>query len=77
MLYREITAICSEINKKHTHTLTGINLLCAADKIFSNIPFNRLLPYVETTIGDYQCDYRGERSTVDQIFTICQIWRTW
>ena len=31
------------------------------------------MPYVETTIGDYQCDYRGERSRVDQIFTVHQI----
>jgi sorting nexin-29 len=51
----------------------GINLLCVAYKIFSNILFNRLLPYVETTIGDYQCGYRGEPSTVDQIFTLRQI----
>ena len=50
----------------------GINLLCVAYKIFSNILFNRLIPHVETTIGDYQCDYRRERSTVDQIFTVCQ-----
>jgi len=26
--------------------------------------FSRLMPYVETTIGDYQCGYRGERSKV-------------
>jgi hypothetical protein len=32
-----------------------------------------LLPYVETTTGDYQCGYRGERSAVDQIFTVRQI----
>jgi hypothetical protein len=51
----------------------GINLLCFAYKIFSNILFNRLLPYVETTIGHHQCGYRGERSTVDQIFTVHQI----
>jgi hypothetical protein len=31
------------------------------------------MPCVETTIGDYQCGYRGERSTVDKIFTIRQI----
>jgi len=31
------------------------------------------MPYVETTIGDYQCGYRRERSTVDQIFTVLQI----
>jgi sorting nexin-29 len=31
------------------------------------------MPYVETTIGDYQCGYRQERSAVDQIFTVRQI----
>jgi sorting nexin-29 len=51
----------------------GINLLRVAYKIFSTILFNRFLPYVETTTGDYQCGYRGERSTVHQIFTVPQI----
>ena len=31
------------------------------------------MPYVETTIGDYQSGYHQERSTVDQIFTVRQI----
>jgi hypothetical protein len=31
------------------------------------------MPYVETTIGDCQCGYRQERSTVDQILTVRQI----
>ena len=47
-------------------------MLCVAYKI-PNILFNRLMPYVEITIGDYQCGYLGERSTIDQIFTVCQI----
>jgi hypothetical protein len=51
----------------------GISLLCVAYKIFSNILLNRLMPYVETTTGDYQCGYRQERSTVDQILTVHQI----
>jgi len=51
----------------------GISLLCVAYKIFSNILFNRLVPYVKTTIGDYQCGYCQEQSTIDQIFTVCQI----
>ena len=29
------------------------------------------MPYVETTIGDYQCGYRQERPTV--VFTVRQI----
>jgi hypothetical protein len=51
----------------------GISLLCVAYKIFSIILLNRLMPYVETTIGDYQCGYCQEWSTVDQIFTVHQI----
>ena len=31
------------------------------------------MPYVETSIGDYQGGCRQERSTVDQIFTVRQI----
>ena len=31
------------------------------------------MSYVGTTIVDYQCGYRGEGSTVDQIFTVRQV----
>ena len=71
-----LSIICP-IHKKGDTTICSnyreINLLCVPYTIFSNILFNRLLPYVETTTGDYQCGYRGEPSTVDQIFTVCQI----
>jgi len=50
----------------------GISLFVAY-KIFSIILFNRLMPHVGTTIGDYQRGYRRERSTVDQIFIVRQI----
>ena len=64
-------SIICPIHKKGYVTICsnyrGISLLCIAYKIFSNILFNRLMPYVETTIGDYQCGYRQERSTIDRI----------
>jgi sorting nexin-29 len=66
-------SIICPIHKKGDSNYRGIRLLCVAYKIFSNILFNRLMPYVETTIGDYQCGYRQEQSTVDQIFTVRQI----
>jgi len=70
-------SIICPIHKKGDMTIhsnyRAINLLCVAYKIFSNVLFNRLLPYVETTTGDYQRGYCGKRSTVDQIFTIRQI----
>jgi len=31
------------------------------------------MPQIKKAIGDYQCGYRRERSTVDQIFTVRQI----
>jgi len=68
--------ICS-IHKKGDVTICsnyrGISLLCVTYELFSNIFFNRLMPHVETTIGDYQSGYRREQSAVDQIFTISQI----
>ncbi|PNF28690.1 hypothetical protein B7P43_G07879, partial [Cryptotermes secundus] len=50
-----------------------ISLLCIAYKIFSSILFNKLSPFVEGIIGDYQCGFRQGRSTNDQIFTIRQV----
>jgi len=70
-------SIICPIHKKGDVTICenyrGISLLCVAYKIFSHILFNRLLPYMEANIGDYQCGYRQGRSTIDQIFTVRQI----
>jgi hypothetical protein len=67
-------SIICPIHKKGDTTICsnyrGISLICVAYKI-SNILFNRLMSYVETNIGDYQCGYRGERSTIDQILEKC------
>jgi hypothetical protein len=72
--------IICPIHKKGDVTICsnyrGISLLCVAYKIFSNILFNRLMGYVETSIGDYQCGYHWERSTIDQIFTVRQMLET-
>jgi len=51
----------------------GISLLCTAYKILSKIIFNRMVPYAERVLGEYQGGFRHGRSTVDQIFTIRQI----
>ena len=42
-------------------------------KILSNILLSRLIPYVKIIIGDHQCGFRHNRSTIDHIFCIRQI----
>jgi len=51
----------------------GIPLFNIAHKVFSNIVFQRRGPYVEKIVGNYQCGFRDEKSTSDQIHTIRQI----
>ena len=50
-----------------------ICLLGTAYKIFTMILYERLLPYAESCITDYQAGFRRGRSTVDQLFTIRQL----
>ena len=41
--------------------------------ILSNILLPRLIPYAKEIIGDHQCGFRRNRSTIDHIFCIRQI----
>jgi hypothetical protein len=51
----------------------GISLLSTAYKILSNILLAKLTLYVNEIIGDHQCGFRRNISTMDQIFYIRQI----
>jgi len=51
----------------------GISLLPTTYKILSNILLSRLIPYAKEIIGDHQCGFRRNRSTIDHIFCICQM----
>jgi hypothetical protein len=51
----------------------GISLLSTSYKMLSNILLSRLIPYADEIIGDYQCGFRRNRSTTDQIFNILHI----
>jgi hypothetical protein len=48
-------------------------LLSILHKILSNILLARLTPYAEKIIGDHQCEFRCNSSTIGQIFSIWQI----
>jgi len=41
--------------------------------MLSNILLSRLIPYAKEIIGDHQCGFRRNRSTIDHIFCIRQI----
>jgi sorting nexin-29 len=48
----------------------AISLLNVAYKILSNVLYERLSLYTEKIVGNYQCGFRPNRSTVEQIFTL-------
>jgi len=49
----------------------GISLLNSAYKVFARVLLNRIVPYAESCIGDYQCGFQKERSTTEQLSIIC------
>jgi hypothetical protein len=60
-------------DKTDCNNYQGISLLSTAYKILSNILLTRLTPYVNEIIGDHQCGFHHNRSTMDQIFYIRQV----
>lgn len=59
--------------RKKCGNYRGIALLPTAYKVLSYIILARLEPYAEQILGDYQCGFRRNRSTVDQMFLLKQI----
>ncbi|KAL4084353.1 hypothetical protein QTP88_028176 [Uroleucon formosanum] len=51
----------------------GLSLLNSAYKVFSRILLNRMVPYVEDCLGEYQCGFRKRRSTTEKLSVIGQI----
>ena len=51
----------------------AITLLNVTYKVLSGTLCNRLAGYVEEILGEYQCGFRTNCSTIDHVFTIRQI----
>ncbi|KAJ4428691.1 hypothetical protein ANN_25684 [Periplaneta americana] len=68
-----IVPVFKKGDKTNCSNFRGISLLLTAYKILSNILLRTLTPYVDEIIGDHQCGFRRNRSTIDQIFCILQI----
>lgn len=68
--------ICSVHNKgskKKCTNYRGIALLPTAYKIFAVVLLKRLEPCAESISEDYQCGFRKNRITIDQIFLLKQL----
>jgi len=68
-----IIPIHKEGDKTHFSNYRGISLMPTTYKILSNILLSRLIPYAKEIIGDHQCGFGRNRSTIDHIFCIRQI----
>jgi len=68
-----IVPIHKKGDKTDCNTYRGISLLSTTYRILSNILLSRLIPYAKEIIGDHQCGFRRNKSTIDHIFCIRQI----
>ena len=59
-----IVPIHKKVDKTDCNNYRGISLLPTTYKIFSNILLSRLTPYAKEIIGDHQCGFRCNRSTI-------------
>jgi len=68
-----IVPIHKKGDKTDCNNYRGISILPTTYKILSNILLSRLTPYAKEIIGDHQCGFQRNRSTIDHIFRIRQI----
>jgi hypothetical protein len=59
-----------EIFPSQCENYHGISLLNMAYKVFSAILLQRLQPIVETSIENYECGFRPQKSTSDHLHSV-------
>jgi hypothetical protein len=62
-----IRPMCKKVNEMGCNSYQGTSLLNVTYKIFTQLVAKRLEPYVEETLGDYQCGFHRDRSATDRI----------
>ncbi|XP_025196768.1 uncharacterized protein LOC112595684 [Melanaphis sacchari] len=60
-------------NPTKTENYRGISLLDSCYKILTTLILERLNPYIEKIVGNYQCGFRRGKSTTDHVFALRQI----
>ena len=68
-----IVPIHNKGDRIHCNNYRGISLLSTSYKILSNKLLSKITPYANGIIGEYQCGFRRNRSTVDHILDVFQL----
>ena len=68
-----IIPIHKKVDKTDCNNYRDISILPTTYKILSKILLSRLIPYAKEIIGDHQCGFRRNRSTIDNIFCVLKI----
>ncbi|KAF0762712.1 ribosome biogenesis protein TSR3 isoform X1 [Aphis craccivora] len=77
-IYWGVAYICpihKKGDKQVCSNYRGIALLDTTYKVLSYCILDRIKPLAEKVVGDYQCGFRQNRSTTDQIFIIRQLFQ--